>query len=115
MVTIAEMVTDAVLDDAYTWLCRRRAHYPASADIWSFRPRWPLSWKNSRLSSPQCVAGIHLAVPARAPFKFSPHPLKTNPHHEQDSDSDCPRLGPLQKNQNVPFSHLSLTPLGRVW
>ena len=79
MMTIDALVTDAVLDDAYAWLCRRRARYPASADIWSFRPRWPLSWKNSRLSSPQCVAGIHLAIPARVPFKFLRTPLKQTP------------------------------------
>ncbi len=41
VMTIDALVTEAVLDDAYAWLCRRRARYPASADIWSFRRRWP--------------------------------------------------------------------------
>jgi len=43
VMTINALVTEAVLDDAYAWLCQRRARYryPASADIWSFRRRWP--------------------------------------------------------------------------
>ncbi len=41
VMTIDALVTEAVMDDAYAWLCRRRARYPASADIWSFRRWWP--------------------------------------------------------------------------
>ncbi|MBX9565148.1 hypothetical protein FKF78_00545 [Aeromonas hydrophila] len=26
---------------AYQWLCRRRRHYPANADIWHLRFHWP--------------------------------------------------------------------------
>jgi hypothetical protein len=29
------------LDDAYRWLCQQRKHFPANADIWSFRYRYP--------------------------------------------------------------------------
>ena len=29
------------LDDAYTWLCRWRLHFPPDADIWWFRRRYP--------------------------------------------------------------------------
>ena len=32
---------DAVMDAAYAWLCQRRRDWPADADIWSFRHRWP--------------------------------------------------------------------------
>jgi hypothetical protein len=40
MITIDALVTDAVLDDAFAWLCQRRKAYPPSADIWSFRRHW---------------------------------------------------------------------------
>jgi RNA-directed DNA polymerase len=33
--------TIAQLDDAYTWLCRRRRHFPSDADIWWFRRHYP--------------------------------------------------------------------------
>jgi hypothetical protein len=32
--------TVAQLDDAYTWLCRGRRHFPSDADIWWFRRRY---------------------------------------------------------------------------
>ena len=38
---LGEMLADPVLDAAYAWLCRRRRHYLAHADIWSFRQHWP--------------------------------------------------------------------------
>jgi len=41
MVTMAEIVTDEVLDSAFAWLCERRKDWPAMADIWTFRRRWP--------------------------------------------------------------------------
>jgi hypothetical protein len=34
---LAMQFTTAQLDDAYTWLCRRRRHFPSDADIWWFR------------------------------------------------------------------------------
>ncbi len=37
---LAELTSDEVLDTAYDWLCRRRRHYPADADVWSFRQAW---------------------------------------------------------------------------
>src|SRR5262249_55679950 len=41
LVTIADLVTDTVLDAAYARLCRRWKDWPASADVWRFRQRWP--------------------------------------------------------------------------
>ena len=41
MLTIEDIVTDAVLDQAFVWLCKRRKDYPAAADCWAFRRRWP--------------------------------------------------------------------------
>jgi hypothetical protein len=38
---LTRLASDAVLDAAYAWLCRRRRDWPAIADIWSFRHRWP--------------------------------------------------------------------------
>ena len=37
---VEQIASDAVLDEAYTWLCHRRRDYPANADIWSFRRNW---------------------------------------------------------------------------
>ena len=37
---IERIASDAVLDEAYAWLCHRRRDYPANADIWPFRPNW---------------------------------------------------------------------------
>ena len=35
------LTSDAVLEDAYTWLCSQRKGWPDSADIWTFRRDWP--------------------------------------------------------------------------
>ncbi len=37
---LAQLGSDAALDAAYEWLCKRRRDYPPDADIWSFRHRW---------------------------------------------------------------------------
>lgn len=37
---IEQIASDAVLDEAYAWLCHRRRDYPANADIWPFRRNW---------------------------------------------------------------------------
>ncbi len=38
---MAQMISDAVLDAAYDWLCKRRRAYPDHADVWDFRRDWP--------------------------------------------------------------------------
>jgi RNA-directed DNA polymerase len=38
---LTRLASDGVLEAAYAWLCRRRRDWPADADIWSFRHRWP--------------------------------------------------------------------------
>ena len=40
MLTIDTIVTDTVLDEAYTWLCQRRKDWPVDADVWRFRWHW---------------------------------------------------------------------------
>jgi hypothetical protein len=35
------LVSYAVLDAAFAWLCKRRRAWPADADIWSIRHDWP--------------------------------------------------------------------------
>ncbi len=40
VVTIADLVSDEVLQPAYAWLCKRRKDYPPASDIWSFRRAW---------------------------------------------------------------------------
>ena len=41
VVTLDDLLTDAVLDRAYAWLCHRRRAYPDVADVWAFRRAWP--------------------------------------------------------------------------
>jgi hypothetical protein len=38
--TLADVVTDATLDTAFTWLCQQRRAWPAAADVWRFRRHW---------------------------------------------------------------------------
>jgi RNA-directed DNA polymerase len=40
MTILAQLASDAVLDSAYQWLCRRRRDYSANSDMWSFRRCW---------------------------------------------------------------------------
>jgi RNA-directed DNA polymerase len=37
----AALVSDAALDAAFAWVCRRRRDWPADADVWSLRRDWP--------------------------------------------------------------------------
>jgi len=41
MTLLGKLASDEVIDEAYRWLCKRRRHFPANADIWSFRFAWP--------------------------------------------------------------------------
>jgi RNA-directed DNA polymerase len=36
----AQLASDAVLDGAFDWLCRRRLNYSANADVWALRRDW---------------------------------------------------------------------------
>ena len=38
---MAQLISDAVLDEAYDWLCRRQRDYPEDAEVWDFRHAWP--------------------------------------------------------------------------
>jgi RNA-directed DNA polymerase len=35
-----DQLSDAIVDEAFDWLCARRRHYPAHADIWHLRFHW---------------------------------------------------------------------------
>jgi len=37
---LCELIADATIEQAYQWLCKKRAHYPANADIWDLRHHW---------------------------------------------------------------------------
>ena len=41
MSVLTTIASDATLDAAFAWLCKRRHNYPASADVWTFRRDWP--------------------------------------------------------------------------
>ena len=34
------LASDAVIDQAYQWLCQQRRHWHANADVWELRSRW---------------------------------------------------------------------------
>jgi hypothetical protein len=38
---MSEVASDAVLEIAFEWLCKRRVDYADSADVWNVRRRWP--------------------------------------------------------------------------
>ena len=35
-----EIASDAVMEQAYAWLCARRKDYAANTDVWDVRWRW---------------------------------------------------------------------------
>ncbi len=37
---MARVVSDEVMETAYAWLCRQRAHFPPNADVWHLRFHW---------------------------------------------------------------------------
>jgi hypothetical protein len=41
MTILAQITSDAVLDSAYEWLCRRRRDYSANSDVWTLSRNWP--------------------------------------------------------------------------
>ena len=41
MTLLAALASDATLDAAFVWLCKRRRDYPDHADVWDFRRHWP--------------------------------------------------------------------------
>ena len=41
MSLLATLASDATLDAAFVWLCKRRRDYPDHADVWDFRRHWP--------------------------------------------------------------------------
>ena len=42
VLTLTDIVADATLDAAFAWLCQQRCDWPADADVWRFRQRWPV-------------------------------------------------------------------------
>ena len=72
---ILKVASDAVLDEAYTWVCHRRRNYPANAHIWSLRRHWPVEkdclqrdHKNNRYrfdgAPAMCIALTDGSIPA---------------------------------------------------
>ncbi len=49
MTLLAALASDATLDAAFVWLCKRRRDYPDHADVWDFRRHWPA--EKARLQS----------------------------------------------------------------
>jgi len=37
---MSEVASNAVLEEAFSWLCHRRADYEDSADVWNVRRHW---------------------------------------------------------------------------
>ena len=38
---MTQLTSDAVLEEAYAWLCRARCQWPDHADVWDLRRHWP--------------------------------------------------------------------------
>lgn len=57
---LACLASDAVLNTAYAWLCKRRRDYPANADIWSFRRRWPA--EKGRIQADLCAGRFRFGL-----------------------------------------------------
>ena len=53
---IERIASDAILDQAYVWLCHRRKDYGANADVWNFRRNWQA--EKARLRS-DLIAGTY--------------------------------------------------------
>ncbi len=49
MTLLTALASDATLDAAFAWLCKRRRDYPDHADVWDFRRHWPA--EKARLQS----------------------------------------------------------------
>ena len=39
--SLSALASDAVLSQAFAWLCQRRKRYPPHADVWNLRRHWP--------------------------------------------------------------------------
>ena len=40
-ISLAALADDNLLEMAFTWLCQQRKKWPAVADVWDLRARWP--------------------------------------------------------------------------
>ena len=56
VLTIADIVTDEILDAAYTWLCKRRKDWSANADVWRFRHNW---WQEKERLREELLTGTY--------------------------------------------------------
>ena len=39
--SLSALASDALLEQAFAWLCQRRKRYPPHADVWNLRRSWP--------------------------------------------------------------------------
>jgi hypothetical protein len=79
MVILTQLTADEVLDNAFAWLCKRRRNYPADADVWSFRQRWPA--EKDRLALPseaRLSAGV---APLSVTANFFRSQMLSDAHH----------------------------------
>jgi RNA-directed DNA polymerase len=85
-ISLAALADDNLLETAFAWLCQQRKKWPAAADVWDLRARWPeakaqlqaeLRAEQFRfgvlcgpLVGPRCagVEGVGLGVGGRLPF-----------------------------------------------
>jgi RNA-directed DNA polymerase len=40
-ISLAALADDNLLEMAFAWLCQQRKEWPAAADVWDLRARWP--------------------------------------------------------------------------
>jgi hypothetical protein len=77
----AALVSDAVLDAAFARVYRRRRHWPADADVWSFRRGWPDEKQRPKeaLLSGRFRFGLLLRVSAALIFSDTTLPPTVSP------------------------------------
>jgi hypothetical protein len=56
MISMEDLVTDCILEQAFAWLRARCKEYPDTADCWRLRQRWPE--ERSRLTA-ELLAGTY--------------------------------------------------------
>ena len=57
------LTAEALLEEAFAWLCRHRLRWPDAADIWDFRRHWPR--ENARLQQELRAGTYQIALLAR--------------------------------------------------
>lgn len=62
-ISLAALADDNLLEMAFTWLCQQRKKWPAAADVWDLRARWPEA--KAQLQAELCAEQFRFEVLSR--------------------------------------------------